>query len=71
MTFADLPNAYRESSYFQGFPIETLVHIPKDLNYFFETDTEEQNPSMAIMINEGIFVPNERGLSGKLKNLAN
>ena len=68
--FENLPNAYRESFYFQGFPVETFVHTPETLNYFFELDGKDQNPSLAVMVVEGIVVPTETDLSNKLKRLA-
>lgn len=69
--YQDLPNAFRESFYFQAFPVETFVHSPETLNYFFEMDGKEQNPSLAVMVTEGIVVPEENDLSQKLKRLAN
>lgn len=69
--FADLPNAYRESFYFEGFPVETFVHTPETLTYFFELENAENIPSLAVMISEGIAVPNDTDLSKKLKARAN
>lgn len=68
--YQDLPNAFRESFYFDGFPIEAFVHTPETLNYFFEMDAESGIPSLPQMISEGIEVPNKTDLSEKLKNLA-
>jgi predicted nucleotidyltransferase len=68
--FEDLPNAFRESFYFEDFPVETFVHTPETLNYFFESDRIEQNPSLAMMVAEGLVVPTENDLSEKLKCLA-
>jgi len=69
--FKTLPNAFRESFYFRRFPVETFVHTPETLNYFFETDAESGVPSLAAMVAEGVEVPNKNGLSEKLKSLAN
>ncbi len=69
--FEDLPNAYRESFYFKDFPVETFVHTPETLNYFFELDAKERIPSLAQMVSEGIEVPGKTELSKTLKNLAN
>ena len=69
--FENLPNAYRESFYFQGFPVETFVHTPETLNYFFDLDIAEKVPSLAVMVSEGIVIPNETDLSRNLKKLAN
>jgi Nucleotidyltransferase domain len=69
--FKELPNAYRESFYFQGFPVETFVHTAETLNYFFEEDAKSGVPSLPQMVAEGIEVPSKCELSEKLKNLAN
>ena len=69
--FEDLPNAYRESFYFENFPIETFVHDAETLNYFFEQDAERGIPSLPQMVSESVVVPEETKLSNELKNLAN
>ena len=69
--YKDLPNAFRESFYFQNFPVETFVHTPETLNYFFEADAKSGVPSLAAMVAEGIEVPHRTDLSEKLKSLAN
>jgi predicted nucleotidyltransferase len=69
--FVDLPNAFRESFYVRDFPVETFVHTPETLNYFFEQDAKQGIPSLPQMIVEGVAVPNETELSNKLKTLAN
>jgi predicted nucleotidyltransferase len=68
--FADLPDPYRESFYFQGFPVETFVHTPDSLNAFFERDGKDGVPSLAVMVSEGVVVPNEKELSNSLKQTA-
>ncbi len=71
VVFAELPNAYRESFYFQDFPIEAFVHDPDTLNYFFdEVDQPSGIPSLAQMVVEGIEVPEPSDISGSLKRLA-
>ena len=63
--FDKLPAAYRESFYFQGFPIEAFVHDPETLNYFlYEIDRPSGIPSLAQMIVEGIEIPKPNDLSG-------
>ncbi len=68
--FENLPNAFRESFYFRKFPVETFVHTPETLNYFFETDAKTFVPSLAAMVAEGIEIPVKNALSHKLKYLA-
>src|SRR5204863_8980776 len=69
--FDKLPAAYRESFYFQGFPVEAFVHDPETLNYFLhDVDRPSGIPSLAQMILEGVEVPKPSELSGSLKELA-
>lgn len=69
--FNKLPTAYRESFYFQGFPIEAFVHDPETLNYFlYELDRPSGVPSLAQMILEGVEVPEASEFSQSLKRLA-
>lgn len=70
VVFENLPNAFRESFYFRDFPVETFVHTPETLNYFFEKDVESGVPSLVAMVSEGIEVPSKNRLSEKLKSLA-
>lgn len=71
VVFERLPAAYRESFYFQGYPIEAFVHDPETLNYFLrEVDRPSGIPSLAQMILEGIEVPKANDLSRSLKQLA-
>jgi hypothetical protein len=69
--FDKLPAAYRESFYFQSFPVEAFVHDPETLNYFFyELDRPSGVPSLAQMILEGVEVPEASEFSQSLKRLA-
>jgi predicted nucleotidyltransferase len=69
--FDELPNAYRESFHFQGFPVEAFVHDAETLNYFlFEVDRPSGIPSLAQMILEGIELPEPNDVSQSLKQLA-
>ena len=69
--FDELPNPYRESFYFGGFPVEAFVHDPETLNYFLlEVDRPSGCPSLAQMVSEGVEVPQPSELSQLLKQLA-
>lgn len=69
--FDRLRTAYRESFYFQGFPVEAFVHDPETLNYFLsEVDRPSGIPSLAQMILEGVEIPEPNELSQSLKRLA-
>lgn len=71
VVFEHLPNAYRESFYFGGFPVEAFVHDPETLNYFI-TERELKNGVcvMAQMVSEAIEIPESSELSLALKSLA-
>ena len=72
VVYKELPNAFRESFYFQEFPVETFVHTPETLNYFiFDVDHPSTVASLARMVSEGIEVPKKSELSEKLKRLVN
>jgi len=67
-----LPNAYRESFYYGGWPIEAFVHDPQTLEYFIQkVDAPSGVPSLAAMVSEGIELPLVTALSQRLKDLAN
>lgn len=69
--FEKLPNAYRESFSFQGFPVEAFLHDPETLNYFLhEVDGPSGIPSLVQMILEGIEIPEASEFSDSLKRLA-
>src|SRR3989338_7620278 len=67
-----LPNAYRDSYYYGGWPIEAFVHDPQTLEYFFQkVDAPSGVPSLAAMVSEGIELPLVTALSQRLKDIAN
>ena len=71
VVFERLPAAYRESFRFGRWPVETFVHDPATLEYFFDVaDAPRGVPSLATMVAEGIEVPAPTELSRSLKNLA-
>jgi predicted nucleotidyltransferase len=71
VVYESLPNAYRESFRFEGFPVEAFVHDTETLNYFFvEVDRPAGVPSLPQMVKEGIEIPNTSALSRSLKALA-
>jgi hypothetical protein len=71
VVFENLPNAYRESFYFRGFPVEAFVHDPETLNYFItERELKSGVCVMAQMVSEGIEVPERSEFSQRLKQLA-
>jgi hypothetical protein len=71
VVYESLPNAYRESFRFAGFPVEAFVHDSQTLNYFFgEVDRPSGIPALPQMVKEGIELPNSTAVSRSLKALA-
>lgn len=68
--FEKLPNAYRESFIFQGWPVEVFVHDLETLKYFFVDEIPLGNPSTMHMVGEGVEVPAPTPLSQSLKRAA-
>ncbi|MDO8271152.1 MAG: nucleotidyltransferase domain-containing protein [Gammaproteobacteria bacterium] len=70
--YDSLPNAYRDSYNYGGWPVEAFVHDPQTLEYFIrKVDAPSGVPSLAAMVSEGIELPSPTGLSQRLKQLAN
>ncbi|RYX81877.1 nucleotidyltransferase domain-containing protein [bacterium] len=68
----DLPHAYRESLLWEGFPVETFVHSPQTLRYFFEKmDGPSGFPTLMQMVSEAIEIPVPTPLSTQMKQAAN
>ena len=69
--FDSIPSAYRESFIYKQWPVETFVHDPSTLAYFFrEVDRPSGIPSLPTMVAEGIETPQACELSKSMKNLA-
>jgi len=71
VVFDRLPCAYRDSFYFETWPVEVFVHDPQTLAYFFEEfDRRTGVPSLATMVSEGIAIPAATPFSNALKQSA-
>ena len=72
VVFDRLPNAYRTSLTWEGWPVELFVHDSETLRYFCEDDCWQAGvPSLPAMISEGIVLPRTNDLSKVLKAYAN
>lgn len=72
VVFERIPNAYRESFIYEGWPVEVFVQDPETLAYFFEVvEPKSAGPALAWMIQEGVPLPQEDDFSDRLKALAN
>lgn len=71
VVFDKIQSAYRESFYFDKWPVESFVHDPQTLEYFFRNvDCCSGFPSLPAMVLEGIEVPGSSDFSCSLKKLA-
>ena len=55
--FDHVPNAWRESFRFAGWPVEVFGHDPETLGYFVAEDCKHGRPSLAQMVAEAFVVP--------------
>lgn len=57
--------AFRESFVYAGWPVETFVHDPETLRYFFmHVDRPSGVPSLAHMISTGMPLPDTTDSAG-------
>ncbi|HEY7181169.1 MAG TPA: nucleotidyltransferase domain-containing protein [Blastocatellia bacterium] len=69
--FKRLPHAWRESFYFQGYPVEAFVNDPETFNYFIsEVGLPAGRSALAQMVAEGVEVPRPTEISQSLKRIA-
>ncbi len=54
-----LPSAYRESLFFENWPIEVFVHNLHSYKEFFASDCERAKPTLPRMVAEGIVLKDE------------
>lgn len=71
VVFERISCAYRDSYFYEKWPIEAFVHDPQTLKYFFrQVDRPTGVPSLATMVAEGIAVPMANEFTDSLKQLA-
>ncbi len=71
VVYERLPNAYRESFVYEGWPVEAFVNDPETMNYFFsESDGRQGQPVLAAMVLEGREIPEGNAFSRSLKERA-
>jgi len=70
VVYDSLPNAYRDSYHFGGWPVEAFIHDPQTLEYFIRKDASSGVPTMSAMLSEGIELPLPSELSQRLKQRA-
>lgn len=71
VVFDQVEHPYRESFFWEGWPVEVFAHDPQTAQYFFtEVDRPAGNCSLPSMVLEGIEVPGPTLLSASLKAMA-
>jgi hypothetical protein len=71
VVFNHVKTAWRDSFYFEGWPVEVFVHDLETLRYFFtELDSLDGIPSLANMVVQGIEVSDKTEFSGQIKKMA-
>jgi hypothetical protein len=70
VVFDQLPNAWRESFRFDGWPIEVFAHDSETLAYFIAQDQTVARPALAQMIAEARVVPESTPWSDRLQSWA-
>lgn len=54
VVITDRPDApFRESLYFEGWPVEIFVHTPDSARRYFASDAARRMPSLPVMVAEG------------------
>jgi len=72
VVYEALPNAYRDSYFYGGWPVEAFVNDPQTFQYFIQkVDAQTGVPTIAAMVSEGVEVPAATALSHRLKDMAN
>ncbi len=70
VVFTRVDNAYRESFEFRSRLVESFVHDPETLSYFFSRAKQFGVPILQTMVSEGIEIPSSSAFSRSLKGLA-
>lgn len=67
VVFDDVPNAWRESFHFEGWPVDVFAHDSGTLAYFVAQDCAGGRPSLAQMISEALVIPSETAVSRSIQ----
>jgi hypothetical protein len=68
--FDHVANAWRESFYFEGWPVEVFAHDAETLAFFVAQDCAGGRPSLAQMISEALVIPAETPSSRAIREWA-
>jgi predicted nucleotidyltransferase len=71
VVFEKIKTAWRDSFYFEGWPVEVFIHDFETIRYFFtELDYKVGIPSLANMVTQGIEIPTSTEFSDRIKKMA-
>jgi len=70
LIFDRIPNAWRESLHFEGWPIDVFAHDSETLAYFVAQDCDGGRPALAHMISEALVIPAETATSRAIQTWA-
>ena len=66
--FPHVDRSFRESFFYQGWPVEVFAHDPETIEYYFvEKDRPSGIGSMMWMVHDGIPVPRSTALNRQIK----
>ena len=64
----DHPDApFRESLYYQGWPVELFIHTPESIHRYFASDADRRMPSLPVMVAEGQILRSQDGAAEALQ----
>ncbi len=71
VAYDTIPNAYRDSYHYGGWPVEVFVHDLQTFEYFMhKVDVPVGVPELATMVSEGVELPLATDLSRRFKQAA-
>ena len=69
--YRQVEHAYREAFIYDGWPIDSFIHDPETLSYFFEKiESKDGRPALILMILHGVEILGENDFSRSIKDLA-
>lgn len=67
----DHPEApFRESLFFEGWPVEIFVHTPESVLRYFNSDAERRMPTLPVMVVESAVLVSQDGTAETLRDRA-
>jgi hypothetical protein len=70
VVYEKLPNAYRESYIYEGWPVEVFIHDLETLKYFILDDIRSGNPATVVLVGISTEIPCPTPVSQLLRNSA-